>query len=457
MAKFVVRHMGGLRYFRRVPADVEAAIGRKVWLQRFDSTTPLAIVEHEAKRLAARHDDMIRRARAGEVLDEDLVATAEEYAANWLGGDKGKLYEFLAYLAEQSSPDQQATPSDLADSVFINAVEHGGTYRPPSNAMTISAAYERDKEIYGNDRDEKAIKYAVDSFIAIATDKPITEITRSDVTAWLDKIEKDGLAPGTIKRRLGAVRAMINRAYLDTDYEGRNPFERHKIKNGGGNADDRLPFNKAMLDRIDCHIVTNNRLGHETKNIIRLMKGSGAGPAEIGGLALADVILDADIPYLWIRANSVRGLKTEVRDRRIPLIGDALEAAKDAAKRATARVGEANADETAVFGSFGINGRGADSISAKLNKAVRKAGVPNSPRLTAYSFRHTLKEALRSAGVVDHVQRRLLGHAGQGVADRYGSRHVRLAEARDALTMAMEHLGDVDDAIYSAKERMRVP
>ena len=388
MAKFVVRHMGGLRYFRRVPADVEAAIGRKVWLQRFDSTTPLAIVEHEAKRLAARHDDLIRRARAGEVLDKDLVATAEQHAAKWRNESPAKLYEFLAYLAEQGS-DQQANASDLADGIFINAVEHGGNYRPPSNAMTISAAYGRDVEQYGGDRDETPNKYAAESFIAFATDKPITEITRGDVTTWLAKIEEDGLAPGTIKRRLGAIRAMVNRAFLDTDYEGRNPFEKHKIKNGGGNVDDRLPFNKAMLDKIDSHIATNKRLGHETKNIIRLMKGTGGGPAEIGGLALADVMPNADIPYLWIRANSVRGLKTEVRDRRIPLIGEVLDAAKDAVKRATARVGEANADQTAVFGSFGINGRGADSISAKLNKAIRKAGVPKSPRLTAWKRRRT--------------------------------------------------------------------
>jgi integrase len=135
------------------------------------------------------------------------------------------------------------------------------------------------------------------------------------------------------------------------------------------------------------------------------------------------------------------------------LIGDSLDAAKDAVKRANGR--ETNPDETPVFESFGINGRGADSISAKLNKAIRKAGVPESPRLTAYSFRHTMKEALRSAGVPDHVQRRLLGHAGQGVADRYGSRHARLAEAKSAIAEAMKHLGDVDDAIYSARERLK--
>ena len=105
------------------------------------------------------------------------------------------------------------------------------------------------------------------------------------------------------------------------------------------------------------------------------------------------------------------------------------------------------------FSATGVSARG--WFSAKLNAMIRRAGVPKSRRLTVYSFRHTMKEAMRSAGVADHVQRRVLGHAGQGVADRYGSPQVRLSEACDALERAMAHLGDVDSAIYSAKERMK--
>ena len=42
------------------------------------------------------------------------------------------------------------------------------------------------------------------------------------------------------------------------------------------------------------------------------------------------------------------------------------------------------------------------------------------------------------------------------MADRYGSPRVRLEEARDALTAALECLGDVDDSIYSEQERMKL-
>ena len=91
---------------------------------------------------------------------------------------------------------------------------------------------------------------------------------------------------------------------------------------------------------------------------------------------------------------------------------------------------------------------------AKLNSAIRAAGIPKSSKLVAYSFRHTRKEAMRSAGVVDHIQRRLLGHAGHGVADRYGSPRARLSEARNALVAALECLGDVERILKRKKNSL---
>lgn len=439
---YIERHGKAFRYRRIVPADVQEQVGKRRWTKTFPARTPLAIIEQRARRLASEHDKLIARARNGEALSPEIVAKAESQAREWLRRDKAETYEVMSYLAADPTP---------ADRVFINALEHGGRYTP--DGLSLTAAHERDRRLYGGERDEKAFQYAVGSFVAIIEDKDVAKITRGDVAEWLATMQKQGLSPGTIKRRLGALRAITNRVYLDFDYSGRNPFEKHTVKGGKGNADDRLPFNREMLERIDAYLGSNKRLGHETKNIIRLMKGTGAGPAEIGGLTLSDVRLDGEIPFIWIRRNAIRGVKTTVRDRRIPLVGDALDAARDAYQRASVRSKGTNPDSTPLFKGFGINGRGADSISAKLNKAIRAAGVPNSTRLVAYSFRHTMKEALRSAGVADHVQRRLLGHAGQGVADRYGSPHARLAEARDALESAMGFLGDVDPAIYSARER----
>jgi hypothetical protein len=65
-APFVVDHMGGKRYFRRVPADVPQAIGRKVWIQSFDSATPWAACRN-VTILGVRRDRM-RHRHEGQIL-----------------------------------------------------------------------------------------------------------------------------------------------------------------------------------------------------------------------------------------------------------------------------------------------------------------------------------------------------------------------------------------------------
>ncbi|MEX2650164.1 MAG: hypothetical protein WD673_14225 [Alphaproteobacteria bacterium] len=426
-------------------------VGRKVWVKTFRGSTSLAQIEREARLLALEHDRAIAIAR-GRELTAEQIEKAEADAQTILARGKSDAHHVIAMFAEDPATSEIAA--------LVNAMEHGGRYVPDD--LKLSKVYERDRERYGEGRDEKPVHYAVDSLVAVVGDKDVRRITRDDVSDWIKAMRRDGLKSSTIRRRVGPMRAMANRAFLDFGHGGINPFVGHKL-GGGGSADDRLPFNRAMLAMIDKYLAMNRRIGSETRDVLRVMKCTGAGPAEVAGLALADVSLDAKVPHAWIRATEVRGLKTKasednerpVRDRRVPLVAEALDAMRDVVKRARATSRGQEPETVRLFVGFGIGGRGADSISAKLNKAIRAAGVPKSPRLTAYSYRHTMKEALRSASVADHVQRRVLGHSGEGVADRYGSPSARLAGTRDALVAAMEHLGDVDSAIYGPAERVK--
>lgn len=450
--RYVETHGKASRYRRIVPADVSDKIGRDRWIKTFPKDTPLSVIERTAKRLGLAHDREIAIARGNEVSAEQIAQLEEQARELITGNSPSDLLWYRSFIAQGEEDFGSLSPENAA---MQNALEHDGRYIP--NNLNLTAAHERDKGLYGGDRDEKPIEYAVRSFISTIGNKDITAIKRGDVSEWLASLVNGGLAPGTVKRRLGPLRALVNRAFLDFGYNQRNPFEKHPIKGGSGSSEDRLPFNTAMLQLIDSHLSANKRLGHETVNLIRLMRGTGTGPAEIGGISLSDLSLDAEIPYVWIRPNNIRRrLKsdTPARDRQIPLVGEALEAAQDAHRRALVRSKGKNPDDVAVFTSYGINGRGADSISAKLNKAIRAAGVPKSKRLTSYSYRHTLKEAMRSAGIADHVQDRLMGHSGNRNADRYGSSKGRLAETKDAIERALEYLGDVDPSNYSSKERI---
>ncbi len=128
----------------------------------------------------------------------------------------------------------------------------------------------------------------------------------------------------------------------------------------------------------------------------------------------------------------------------MPMVGQALEAITDAVERA--------GDRKELFTGYGASGRGADFLSATLNAAIRRAGVPRSPRLTSYSFRHGMVAALSAAGVQDDLRRRLMGHAAPDVHGKYGAPNPQLVKLQDAMLAALPHLGAVDDSNYSEDE-----
>ncbi len=441
---YVVRRKGAFRYVRDVPKDAREAIGRCVWIKTWKRSTAVTIVELEARKEAVKHDLILAHARANGGLTDEAIAEAEAGARAIMENGRIEVAEALALFESDG-------PIPPAQRALVTALQNDGHYRPAG--MTLSQVRARDARLRDGERDAKPIKIAVDSFCRIVADKDVTAIRRDDVIAWLAAMEAEGLSPATRRRRLGALRALLGRHFLDTEYGGANPFGKHTIKRSAGSASDRLPFNRKMIAAIDSYL-TRSRVTPETRNLMMMMKCTGCGPGEIGGLVVGDVRLDGKIPHIYVRPNVQRGVKASVRERRVPLVGDALNAAKDATARARKRN---DADGTPLFTGFGMNERGADYLSATLNAAIRRAGVPKSKRLTVYSYRHAVTEALRAAGVPDHVQRRLMGHAGHGVHDRYGSRQSRLVEARDALLAAMKHLGDIDDSEYENHERMASP
>ena len=90
-----------------------------------------------------------------------------------------------------------------------------------------------------------------------------------------------------------------------------------------------------------------------------------------------------------------------------------------------------------------------------MNRAIRAAGIPKSPRLTAYSYRHTIKAALRYAEIPMDLQDGIMGHSGESrISAGYGSPQALLSKTRNALERALKHLGDVDSSIYGEDEWM---
>ncbi|MDH3738834.1 MAG: tyrosine-type recombinase/integrase [Alphaproteobacteria bacterium] len=414
-----------------VPPNIREAIGKTNWIKSWPPGTSIAQIEREAKRLAAIHDQTIAATRVG---------NAEDVAKQLLAGSPGDVYWYLDFV-EQGEKDF-GLRRDPQTAAIIRAIEGGGTYYP--EVMPLTAALERDLNVYSADKDPRPFRYAIQSFVDTCGDLGVTHIERRHVTDWLAAQRRDGLSPATVKRRYGTIKALVGRAMLDLGSDRRNPFDGFKMTEGDGTTK-RVPFSRAMLELIEDYLVSG-RVGFEVVALIRIMRATGGTIGEVGGLAVDDVILDHATPHLLIRPNQLRRLKSAARTRPVPLVDSAaLEAVTEAV--------EAGGNTSQVFPGFHLE-RGADLLSAKVVKAIRAAGVHKSPRLTAHSFRHTVAEALRVSGASYHLQRRILGHASRDESDMYGSPVARLEELAGAMEKALEHLGEVDDSNYTEQERM---
>lgn len=125
----------------------------------------------------------------------------------------------------------------------------------PEQAQSIIQTLDEAIAAYLADRGlsdlRKAEAVAVEQFTALFPKRRVFDITRSDVKRWVDHLRTSrGQSGPTIRRRLGAMRAIFAAAAEEADFNGTNPFRSVRIPN----ADEggvRLPFEPDHLVAID--------------------------------------------------------------------------------------------------------------------------------------------------------------------------------------------------------------
>ena len=121
--------------------------------------------------------------------------------------------------------------------------------------------------------------------------------------------------------------------------------------------------------------------------LIALISDTGMRLAEGAGLLKEGFKgLDTDLPYVRITKHPWRNLKTVSSERKVPLIGEALWAAK--------RIVETDNRSDFAFPRYNrLSSTKANSASAALNKWL-KQHVPVG--CTMHSFRHSMRDRLRA-------------------------------------------------------------
>ncbi|WP_170343073.1 tyrosine-type recombinase/integrase [Ruegeria arenilitoris] len=284
----------------------------------------------------------------------------------------------------------------------------GGAKEP---AITVSRALElywdlaREKT-FGKSADQirkwkNPRKKAVNTFVTVVGDKSISEITGDDMLDfrawWLDRIENEGLSPGSANKdliHLGDILKTVNKMKrLNLVL----PLSDLSFKEG--EPEPRPPFSDAWIrDKILAPGALNG-LNEEARRILLAMINTGARPSELASLTAAQIRLDSNVPHISIEPVG-RQLKSANARRWIPLCGISLEAMR------------------ACSDGFPRYRDSSASLSATVNKFLRKNGLMETPKHTLYGLRHSFEDRMLAAGVDERIRRDLMGHALD--RERYG-------------------------------------
>jgi integrase len=383
--------------------------------------------------LFKRGDALVFRRRVPPRLQKLADVSEWKLSLGKAGADQSALLLEVRALTEAtdralaSLKRGEPCPSTLLQDV-LDRLHPGRTQRAVPTVTEAAALYRHTRRLPELKKPEAI---AVSQFVAFAGDVPLNKVRRASVRQWIEVLRERGQSDATIRRRLGSMSTIFSHAQDDTESVN-NPFCRHRLSTRSEGY--RAPFDEAHLSAIQQWLGGPNG-AKSTGYIIRLLRVTGARPLEIGGLEAADLRLDAPIPHLIIRRNAQRSLKTAASERVVPLVEDGIVNAADLLK---------NVESGPLFPPTCWQ---TGSLSARLNKALRSAGVPKSSSLTAYSFRHTIAEALRTTDAPFDVQQAILGHAKTTITERYGAGRVALSRMQSALAGAL--------TTYPAREEPR--
>lgn len=433
-------------YRRKVPASLRAAIGKREIVLRLAGSEAEAIrlylsVHAEVERQLAQAARVTPAAASRE--DQTALEVAREAArrvaalglnSEWTpdeedANEEGGREAIADAVLKGYHRDEEGDPIGLsqADEAFLSALYRGATARRPDPTLDdAKRLYEKERV-----RDSKKNKDELERvFKLVAQAIPLTRTLsslRRDDAKEVRSVMLDSRRPSSVDRYLNTVRAVINHAIEEFDLGTlRNPFMKLKAdvrENAEPERKVKRPFTEDEVQAIRRRVLSMAK--DDLARIWIILENSGCRLSEVSGLRRVDVHLEDAIPHFDVEWHEARRIKTKSSQRKVPLIGPALEAMREAVEAT---------DGPFLFPDYCREG-GGGAASAALSKHVR--AVTADRKVTTHSLRDRMKDLLRVADVEDAVQDILLGHASGKTASNYGGERARLQVADRALRQAL--------------------
>ncbi|SFM54424.1 Site-specific recombinase XerC [Pleomorphomonas diazotrophica] len=245
---------------------------------------------------------------------------------------------------------------------------------------------------------------------------------------------KSTLSPASVRRGLNDIKGVFSLYKQKKMRALENPFSGldlpAALREAMSDMEARHPLPEDVVEATRTLIL--ERSGPDLKLIWRLLQGTGCRLGEVTGLRVTDVEVTGGTPHLKLIPHEMRRLKNASSRRNVPLVGDALEAAKDALRRA--------GSSAYLFPRY-ATAAGPNSASQSLMKWLRQ--VSSDPLHTVHSLRHNMADWCDLAGVNPNEKAAILGHMKPGASEKhYGSEAVRLIQTAKAMDMVRRMLAE---------------
>ena len=280
--------------------------------------------------------------------------------------------------------------------------------RPSVDVPLMSQAIALYIDMKGKSNNRKflnPINYATGLLIQLCGDKLITAYSRTDALRLRDFISSKDVTSSTLKRNIGVVSSIWNFAAKEHGITYPNPFvSMHLNKSRPSQKRRSIPIENIRTIQEVCF-----EMDDDIRWLVALLSDTGMRLAEAAGLAISDLHLDAEIPFVRLSEHRWRRLKTKGSQRDIPLVGASLWAAN--------RVVEMATNDFAFPRYCSSEGCKADYASNTLNKWLRRY-VPEG--CVVHSLRHSMRDRLRAVQCPADIIDQIGGWKTSGVGQAYG-------------------------------------
>ena len=280
-----------------------------------------------------------------------------------------------------------------------------------SSLPTIEEALELYFNVIGKGRQKLFFTTAqryIGYLIECLGNRSIDQYTSKDATILREWLIKKGLSNSSLQRVFSGIKAVINFVTLELGLECQNAFAKVYLPSNT-DAKKRHAVTPSNMAKIKAECLS---LDDDIRWLVAIIFDSGMRLSEAAGLMLTDIRPDEETPYIDLKPHPHRRLKTASSERKIPLVGLSLWAAKRLKQHCTGLY---------CFPRYTNSERcNSNSASAAINKWIKTVGGSHD---VVHGLRHSFRDRLRAVeaptDMIDQLGGWALKSVGQGYGDGY--------------------------------------